>query len=55
MTMRTVLRRAEPLLNPARDSYLHPLELVEAPIDGFEEDVFSSKPCRSPSWSGCTA
>ncbi len=29
------------LLNAALDSYLHPLELVEARIDAFEEAVFS--------------
>ncbi|HEX3234563.1 MAG TPA: CorA family divalent cation transporter [Gemmatimonadales bacterium] len=29
------------LLNAALDTYLHPLELVEARIDAFEEDVFS--------------
>ena len=29
------------ILNAALDSYLHPLELVEARIDAFEEAVFS--------------
>jgi magnesium transporter len=31
------------ILNAALDSYLHPLEVVEARIDAFEESVFSAR------------
>jgi magnesium transporter len=38
------------LLNAALDSYLHPLELVEARIDAFEESVFSGGDTPKPSF-----
>jgi magnesium transporter len=38
------------LLNAALDSYLHPLELVEARIDAFEETVFSAGDTPKPSF-----
>jgi magnesium transporter len=39
------------LLNAALDSYLHPLELVEARIDAFEETVFSGGDRPKPSFA----
>jgi magnesium transporter len=38
------------LLNAALDSYLHPLEVVEARIDAFEEAVFSAGDRAKPSF-----
>jgi magnesium transporter len=39
------------LLNAALDSYLHPLEVVEARIDAFEEAVFSVRDTAKPSFT----
>jgi magnesium transporter len=39
------------ILNAALDSYLHPLELVEARIDAFEEAVFSRGDKAKPSFT----
>jgi magnesium transporter len=38
------------ILNAALDSYLHPLEVVEARIDAFEESVFSARDRAKPSF-----
>src|SRR5439155_2784081 len=38
------------ILNAALDSYLHPLEVVEARIDAFEESVFSAGDRAKPSF-----
>ncbi|MFL5493701.1 MAG: CorA family divalent cation transporter [Gemmatimonadales bacterium] len=40
------------LLNAALDSYQHPLELVEARVDAFEETVFASGETARPSFRG---
>ena len=39
------------ILNAALDSYLHPLEVVEARIDAFEEAVFSVRDTAKPSFT----